>query len=66
MSGFLIGSILIRSLNPGENSALSNFERFKRFWIRRAFRIIPVYYLILISYILLFRIYPLPTTAQNL
>jgi peptidoglycan/LPS O-acetylase OafA/YrhL len=42
LSGFLIGGILFREFEK-ENS----FASIKRFWIRRWFRILPVYYLFL-------------------
>jgi peptidoglycan/LPS O-acetylase OafA/YrhL len=42
LSGFLIGEILIRDISR-ENS----FATLKKFWIRRWFRILPVYYLAL-------------------
>jgi len=43
LSGFLIGGILFREFEK-ENS----FASIKRFWIRRWFRILPVYYLFLL------------------
>jgi len=43
LSGFLIGGILIKDLL---NS--TSFSTLKKFWIRRWFRILPVYYLMLI------------------
>lgn len=43
LSGFLIGSILLRSLN-NENKLKSIIE----FWVRRWFRILPLYYLMVL------------------
>lgn len=43
LSGFLIGQILLKNLQE-ENS----FKRIKTFWIRRWFRILPLYYLMLL------------------
>lgn len=47
LSGFLITGILLRSKKQVENGA-SRREAFKVFYIRRALRIFPVYYLLLI------------------
>jgi len=45
LSGFLIGGILIKLLNQKDQF---NFKTLKTFWIRRWFRTLPNYYLILI------------------
>ena len=42
LSGFLIGSILLRSVET------SGFINVRRFWLRRAFRTFPAYYVVLI------------------
>jgi peptidoglycan/LPS O-acetylase OafA/YrhL len=49
LSGFLIGGILLKSLSK-ENSLKSVW----RFWVRRWFRILPVYYLMLLIKFLFF------------
>jgi peptidoglycan/LPS O-acetylase OafA/YrhL len=41
LSGFLIGSILLRSLDT------TGLVHVGRFWLRRAFRILPLYYVVL-------------------
>ncbi len=48
LSGFLIGTILIKSFTEFETS----FETCKKFWIRRWFRTLPNYFLMLIVYLL--------------
>jgi peptidoglycan/LPS O-acetylase OafA/YrhL len=48
LSGFLIGSILLRS---GETSGFINV---RRFWLRRAFRTFPAYYVVLTLLVLVF------------
>ncbi|MBL7914441.1 MAG: acyltransferase [Bacteroidia bacterium] len=45
LSGFLIGGILIKTF---ENTADYNFKTIKNFWIRRWFRTLPAYYLVLL------------------
>lgn len=42
LSGFLIGEILIKQLDKS-----NSFSSIKNFWIRRWFRILPLYYLVL-------------------
>ena len=49
LSGFLIGSVLLKT------KASNNF--FKTFYIRRLFRIVPTYYLLLLIYIIIQRIH---------
>ncbi|MBI3511395.1 MAG: acyltransferase [Bacteroidetes bacterium] len=49
LSGFLIGQILLREVRK-ENS----FHTLKKFWIRRWFRILPVYYLVLFTKLFFF------------
>lgn len=44
LSGFLIGGMLIKIF---ENSPDYNFQTIKNFWIRRWFRTLPAYYLVL-------------------
>lgn len=44
LSGFLIGGILFRELDKGKNL----FQTLKSFWVRRWFRILPLYYLVLL------------------
>ena len=48
MSGFLVGEMLIREFKDG-----SNFKLLFNFWIKRWFRTLPLYYLILIIKIIL-------------
>lgn len=50
LSGFLIGGILIKLINANNNFS---FADIRKFWIRRWFRTLPNYYLILIINILL-------------
>jgi peptidoglycan/LPS O-acetylase OafA/YrhL len=45
LSGFLIGGILLRQLNQDEFSSL---KAVKHFWLRRWFRTLPAYYLVLL------------------
>ncbi len=49
LSGFLIGGILIKLIENNETS----FRLLKKFWIRRWFRTLPNYYLILILLVIL-------------
>jgi peptidoglycan/LPS O-acetylase OafA/YrhL len=51
LSGFLIGGILIRSVN---RSGIFTFGDLKTFWIRRWFRTLPNYYWFLLLYLLLY------------
>lgn len=51
LSGFLIGSILIKTHNY---SGITSFSSIKLFWIRRWFRTLPNYYLVIIIYELLY------------
>jgi len=51
LSGFLIGSIIIKLFNYREDF---NFKTAKAFWIRRWFRTLPNYYLVLASQLLIF------------
>lgn len=44
LSGFLIGGILIRQ---NEQEGLNSLQGIKKFWIRRWFRTLPAYYLVL-------------------
>ncbi len=55
LSGFLIGSILLRSVET------SGFINVRRFWLRRAFRTFPAYYVVLTSLALAFGL----TAAQR-
>jgi peptidoglycan/LPS O-acetylase OafA/YrhL len=48
LSGFLIGSILLRSVET------AGFINVRRFWLRRAFRTFPAYYVVLTGLVLLF------------
>ncbi len=48
LSGFLIGSILLRSVET------AGFINVRRFWLRRAFRTFPAYYVVLTALVLLF------------
>ena len=48
LSGFLIGTILIKSFDAYN---IITIKQIKRFWIRRWFRTLPNYYLMLIIYI---------------
>ena len=48
LSGFLIGSILLRSVET------SGFINVRRFWLRRAFRTFPAYYVVLTLLAVLF------------
>ncbi|MBK9045677.1 MAG: acyltransferase [Bacteroidetes bacterium] len=45
LSGFLIGGMLIKIF---ENTTDYNFQTIKNFWIRRWFRTLPAYYLVLL------------------
>lgn len=51
LSGFLIGTILIKMHNQDD---VTNFHSIKIFWIRRWFRTLPNYYLALIGFAILF------------
>lgn len=46
LSGFLIGGILIKTI---EHNRGFDFKNLKEFWLRRWFRTLPLYYLILIA-----------------
>jgi peptidoglycan/LPS O-acetylase OafA/YrhL len=50
LSGFLIGSIIIKLVDSGKDFTLSTI---KYFWIRRWFRTLPNYYLVLLSQLIL-------------
>lgn len=52
LSGYLIGAILLKEFE--KNNFSLNFNTIKNFWIRRWFRTIPNYYLILFVYILVY------------
>jgi len=56
LSGFLIGTILIKIHNKEK---VTTFSSIKGFWIRRWFRTLPNYLLILVIYILFFKFYSL-------
>ncbi len=56
LSGFLIGTILIKIHNK---EAVTTFGSVKGFWVRRWFRTLPNYWLILVIYILFFKFYNL-------
>lgn len=66
MSGFLVGEMLIREFKDG-----SNFKLLFNFWIKRWFRTLPLYYLILIIKIILtqpfvgFKVWPYFLFLQN-
>ncbi|MDF2447524.1 MAG: acyltransferase family protein [Bacteroidota bacterium] len=66
MSGFLVGEMLIREFKDG-----SDFKLLFNFWIKRWFRTIPLYYLILIIKIILtqpfvgFKVWPYFLFLQN-
>ena len=49
LSGFLIGTIIIKNLNETEEY---DFKKIKHFWIRRWFRTLPNYYLIFFIFLL--------------
>lgn len=49
LSGFLIGGILLKQYE--KNNFSLNFSQIKHFWIRRWFRTLPAYYLILLVYV---------------
>ncbi len=57
LSGFLIGGILLKQFEKNENSL--SFKDIKHFWIRRWFRTLPNYFLILFVYIIVYH-YDLP------
>ncbi len=50
LSGYLIGGLILKQMNKGETA----FKDFAYFWIRRWFRTLPNYFLILLLNILLF------------
>jgi peptidoglycan/LPS O-acetylase OafA/YrhL len=56
LSGFLIGTILIKIHSK---QVKTTFSDIKGFWIRRWFRTLPNYFLILIVYLVFFRLYSL-------
>jgi peptidoglycan/LPS O-acetylase OafA/YrhL len=66
MSGFLVGEMLIREFHNG-----SDFKLLMNFWIKRWFRTLPLYYLILIIKVLLsnpfigFKVWPYFFFLQN-
>jgi peptidoglycan/LPS O-acetylase OafA/YrhL len=53
LSGFLIGSLLLKEINKD----YFNFKQLFHFWIRRWFRTLPNYFLVLIINIILFYIF---------
>lgn len=54
LSGFLIGRILIKLLNECKSLPINQkFDKLRYFWIRRWFRTLPMYYLMLIVNILI-------------
>ena len=53
LSGFLIGTILIRIVNEDQPFT---FSRLRDFWVRRWFRTLPNYYLILVLLLILHRL----------
>ena len=57
LSGFLIGGILLKQFEKNGNSL--TFQDIKHFWIRRWFRTLPNYFLILLVYIAVYH-YDLP------
>lgn len=59
LSGFLIGGILLKQFEKNGNSL--SFSDIKHFWIRRWFRTLPNYFLILLVYIVVYH-YDLPAT----
>ena len=64
LSGFLIGTIIIKTHTK---APVTNFGSIKEFWIRRWFRTLPNYYLMLIVNLLIFSIlYPLPISVNKL
>lgn len=54
LSGFLIGTIIIKIFNE---EGKFQFKKIKNFWIRRWFRTLPNYYLVLIVSIILFSLF---------
>lgn len=66
MSGFLVGEMLVKEFKNG-----SNFKLLFNFWIKRWFRTLPLYYLILIIKIVLtqpfigFKVWPYFLFLQN-
>ncbi len=53
LSGFLIGSIILKQLKLGK----TRFKDFMYFWIRRWFRTLPNYFLVLILNVILFYLF---------
>jgi len=71
LSGFLIGNILLKTLSKGNFSVKDVFS----FWIRRWFRTLPLYFLILLVNIILFyyihnafpeKLWQFPVFLQNI
>lgn len=56
LSGFLIGTIIIKI---HDKTNFTTFKNVKSFWVRRWFRTLPNYLLILLFYLIFFRIYRL-------
>ncbi len=54
LSGFLIGRIIIKSFNEEEKFKIKDV---KKFWVRRWFRTLPNYYLVLIVSIIIYSLY---------
>ncbi len=68
MSGFLIGKILFFSFSDyGQENRSSPRKGFVRFYLRRAFRTFPLYYVFLFAYLYLGRVLPIwtPTTERG-
>jgi peptidoglycan/LPS O-acetylase OafA/YrhL len=54
LSGFLIGGIIIKSFNEEDKFKI---KKVKNFWVRRWFRTLPNYYLVLIVSIIIYSVY---------
>jgi len=54
LSGFLIGTIILKTFNEKEDF---EFKQIKSFWVRRWFRTLPNYYLVLIILIIFYSIF---------
>jgi len=54
LSGFLIGGILIKTISESEKF---QFKQVRHFWIRRWFRTLPNYYLVLIVLVVLYSVF---------
>src|SRR5215218_7009134 len=63
LSGFLITAILLKNRNEAENLQTNKLVVFKNFYVRRALRIFPIYYLTIL-FILFFHT-PLGATITN-